>query len=170
MQRFFFTLIVAAGLVLGVTAKILAQTFIAGTYQQGSHVSEPNPAKSQYMKTKMGGFAVTETQAQYIVYVELTKAFDHPVHMKTEFENPLDKNHPLVEEADIKAGEQLLSLASGAVRGLRVDHSYSVKISLYQFSDRKNPIDVLKQNIKSYIDSTGPHIRIKAALAAKPQR
>jgi hypothetical protein len=141
---------------------VFADTLISGTWRKGSNVTEPQPQKSKYLKTIVGGVAVTETRVSYVLDAEIYKPFKRAMFLRAEFENP--EGEPFIEEAEVPAGQKGLRLVHGPVKGLQVHHSYWVKLSLYELKDRTNPVDVLTQNIKSYADTTGSEILVKTGL------
>lgn len=149
-----------------------SNTLISGTYRKGSNITEPKPVKSEHMATEVGGFGfITATkEVKYVLNVDITKPFDRPMYVKAEFQNPLDAERPFFEDATIPAGQKSLNLVYGPVVGLKIHRSYWVKISLYEIGDHNKAVDTLKQNIKSYFDTTNPNdVLIKKGLDSVPQ-
>jgi len=145
----------------------LARTFLSGVQMKGSDVTEPNPNKSKYLKTYTGGFGVSGNDAFYQVIIEITRPFDRTMAVKVEFYDPTAKNQPIVYENEIPIGHETLTLNHGPVKGLRIFHNYWVRVSIFELGDRNKPIDVLKQNIRSYVDTTTSKIGFYSDLEVK---
>jgi hypothetical protein len=82
--------------------------------------------------------------------------------VKAELQNPLGE--AFVEEGEIPAGQRAVEIIHGPVKGLKIHRSYWVKVSIYEKEEHTTPVDILTQNIKSYVDTTGEEILIKTGL------
>ena len=138
-------------------------TLIAGTYHKGSNATEPQPQQSTYLRTIVGGVAVSDKGVSYVMDAEITKPFDRPMFLRAEFENPSGKA-PFTEEAQVPAGQRDLRVVHGPVKGLQVPHTYWIKLYVYEVNDHSKPIDVLTQNIHSYVDTTGDKVVVKGGM------
>jgi hypothetical protein len=150
------------------TVTASAETLISGTFRKGSpNITEPKPEKSKYLKTVIGGVGVSGDQVRYVLNVEITKPFKRPMSIKVEFDNP--QGAPFIDEAEIPAGQRVLQLTHGPVKGLKVHELYKIKVSLYEAGDRAKPVDVLTQQIVSYADTTGDAVTYQTAQP-KPEK
>lgn len=147
--------------------KVLGQTFIAGVQIEGSDITEPNPEKSKYLETFSGGFMVGGNDAYYKFLVEIINPFDRPMFVKVEFFNPLDKKHPIEYKSELPVKHKTLTLTHGPVKGLRIYRNYWVRVSLYEIENKDEPIDILKQNVRSYVDTTTDIIGFYRGLEIK---
>ncbi|MBL8012615.1 MAG: hypothetical protein JNN05_02075 [Candidatus Omnitrophica bacterium] len=160
-----FAVIMAVALLVSLNAG--ADTLISGTWRKGSNITEPKPQKSKNMETIVGGFGVRKDGAAYVLQVRMHQPFKRPMRIKAEFQNP--EGEPFVEEGEIPANHRSLNLVHGPVKGLKIHRSYWVKISIFEREDFEKPVDVLEQNIKSYVDTTGEAILVKPGLEDMPQ-
>lgn len=143
-----------------------ADQLISGIYQKGSNITEPKPQSDQILKTHSGGFGVRDenNEAVYVLNVDIIKPYDRTMYVKAEFQNPLNLDHPFVEQTEIPAGQSDLRLVYGPVKGLKIHRSYWVRILIYELVDKDKPVEVFLQHIKSYIDNTGPELILKSGL------
>ncbi|HKP03925.1 MAG TPA: hypothetical protein VJU77_11275 [Chthoniobacterales bacterium] len=142
--------------------------FISGVYQKGHNVTEPRAKSSKFVQLTDAGFFVSGSQASYYVSIQMSAETPAPYFMQAIFENPNDPKKPFVEQKVISPGEPARSIFHGPVKGLRISRSYHLTIKLFRKKDEPTPFDVLEQTVRSYIDTTGPEIKIKKGMAYQP--
>jgi hypothetical protein len=141
---------------------------ISGVYQKGHNVTEPRPKSSKFVQVTDAGFFVSGSQASYYVGIQMSAETPVPYFIQAIFENPSDPKKPFVEQKVISGGEPARSIFHGPVGGLRIYRSYHLTIKLFRKKGEQTPFDVLEQTVRSYIDTTGPDIKIKKGMAYQP--
>lgn len=166
-----FALFIALLLAAANASQLLAQssadpTFYLGTLQD-RNTADPRPAESTYFRTQRGGFVVRQGYAGYLVEIEVIKKPRRTLYTRAILQNPLDPLIPFVYEHFIDGGTGSTILGHGPVMGLKLDETYTVELILYQDKDRKKEIDRLTQPVRSYVDTSGPTLKVSDQLALK---
>lgn len=91
----------------------------------------PDPAVSKYVTTKGAGFNISEGRLFYTVNYKLNQTFTEKIFITIEFENPSDRNNPLIVNMEIAAGEKSISLKSPEVTAIKNNTTYKIVLKLY---------------------------------------
>ncbi len=166
-----FALFIALLLAAANASPLLAQssadpTFYLGTLQ-GRNTADPRPAESTYFRTQRGGFVVRQGYAGYLVEIAVVKKPRRTLYTRAILQNPLDPLMPFVYEHFIDGETGATNLGHGPVMGLKLHETYSVELILYQDKERKEEIDRLTQLVRSYVDTSGPTLKVSDQLAVK---
>ena len=141
--------------------------FVSGVWKQGHNITEPRPKSSKFMKMLDAGFLVSGSQEAYRVEIEVSSAVPTPYFMQALFENPKDSKKPFTEETVVSQPKSTFSLTHGPVKGLRIYRAYRITIKIFRHKGDPEPFDVLEQNVRSYIDTTGPVTKLKSGMRAQ---
>jgi len=160
--------IILATFLLFITDLALSNTFISGVQLKGSDITDPNPKESKYLKTFTGGFGIQNQDAYYRFIISIKEPFSRPMFVKVEFKNPIDKKTPIIYEVEIPVDHKTLTFTHGPVKGLKIYKTYLVKVFLYEVDNKKDPVDILKQKVRSYVDTTTDTIRFYGGLSSHP--
>ena len=90
-----------------------------------------------------------------------------PYLMQAFFENPKDSKKPFTEETAVSQPKQSLSLTHGPVKGLGIYRDYHITVKIFRHKGDGEPLDVLEQTVRSYIDTTGPVTKLKGGMKAE---
>lgn len=140
---------------------------VSGVWHKGHNITEPRLKSSNFMKTLEGGFLVLPTAAAYRLEVEVSAKLSTPYFMQAVFENPADPDKPFVEETVISKPQKILTLTHGPVKGLRISGDYRITVKIFPRKGAAEPIDVLEQKVRSYVDSTGAAIKMKGGMKSQ---
>jgi hypothetical protein len=162
--RFFAILVVA---LIGASAEAAEPPLVGGIWHKGHNVTEPRPKSSKLMKVLEAGFLVLPTAAAYRVEIEVSSDLSTPYFIQAVFENPVDGRKPFAEQTAISEAQKVLTLTHGPVKGLRISRDYRITVKLFRHKGDVEPIDVLEQKIRSYVDSTGPAIKMKDGMKSQ---
>lgn len=128
--------------------------YVMGTYQKGSNTTEPKPRKSKYLQVMTGGAIVVENGAGFYLKTAVIKKPEKELYLKVFYTNPRDKKKPFVNDMLFTPDLGLLKLSSpDIIPGIVGYRNYRITVKIYDNKDSKEPIDVLKQNVRSYIDT-----------------
>ena len=162
IRRFF------AILLLSVAFSAIANTaeppLVSGVWRKGHNITEPRPKSSKFMKVLEGGFLVIPAAAAYRLEIDVSPDLPTPYFMQAVFENPADPDRPFVEETVISKPQKILTLTHGPVKGLRISGDYRIVVKVFPRKGAGEPIDVLEQKVRSYVDSTGAAIKMKGGM------
>ncbi len=136
--------------------------FIAGTYMKGHNVTEPRPQASKFFKADEAGIIILENGAGFYLRARRIGGPARPLYIQVEYENPLDKAAPFVNDMEFPAEETHAVFSSPEfVWGLRIYADYEIKVSFYASKeDLSKPLDVLVQKIRCYVDTTTRDIQV----------
>jgi hypothetical protein len=137
---------------------------VGGVWQKGHDLTEPRPKASKFVKTIDGGFLFNPAGAAYRVEIEMSSGLATPYFMQALLENPEDSKKPFSYERLISVPEKRFTLAHGPVKGLRIWHVYRVEVKLFHHKGDAEPFDVLEQNVRSYVDTRGPSVKVSGAM------
>jgi hypothetical protein len=140
---------------------------VSGVWQKGHNITEPRPKSSKFMKVLQGGFLVLPTAAAYRLEIEVAAELSTPYFMRALFENPADPAEPFLEETVVSQRQKILTLTHGPVKGLRISGDYRITIKIFRQKGDSEPIDVLEQKVRSYVDSTGATIKMKGGMKSQ---
>lgn len=159
--------ILARALLLVVTACTLTAAdkpapmeLVVGTYREGSNITEPRPAQSKYFKTTLGAFHLIRGMAGYKWFIETIKPPEKRLYTRSIIENPQDPKKPFVYEGTIDPDTPSTTITHGPALGLKIYKDYTVEFIAYADEKRKKEVDRLTQKIRSYVDTTGPQLKM----------
>ena len=164
-HRFVVILLFAA--VICAHAVAAEPPLVSGIWQKGHNITEPRPKSSKFMKVTDGGFLVIPSAAAYRLHIEISPSLETPYFMQAVLENPADRTKPFVEEAVISQRQEGLTVAHGPVKGLRISGDYRIVVKIFRRRGDAEPIDTLEQKIRSYVDTTGPAIKMKGGMKSQ---
>lgn len=168
MKRFWLLVVIGLASASGLLAQSAAKPlFVLGTVD-GKNTTDPRPAESTNFRTQVGGFQVTQGFAGYVVYVDIIKKPRSKQYTRAILQNPLDPKAPFVYEHFIDKETGRTTLMHGPVKGLEIYKDYKVELILYEDEARTKEIDRLTQLVRSYVDTTGPKLKISDLIVAKP--
>ena len=131
---------------------------VGGTVSVSSPAAEkPRLAKSEYLITDWCGFLIERGEAgiDYALSIKLIKPTAAPLYLRTLFENPMG-GRPMIVDSEVKRGETAFRLRSEAVPDLRDDHTYRVKILIFDSAQRRHQIGQHVQYVR-FINPFGPN-------------
>lgn len=148
-------------------------TPISGTYRPGSNLTEPRPASSRFLRTVEGGFATVAGSAAYYLRVSPQAGLPPGAYLRITYPNPQQPDRPYVNDMTFDPSRREMIFSSpGIVPGLRNYQTYTVTVTVHANRAAADagtpPIDVLKQPIRAYVDTTGPQVQVFRGLRAKP--
>jgi hypothetical protein len=138
--------------------------FVSGVWQKGHNITEPRPKSSEFVKTLDGGFFFVPIGAAYRVEIEVSPELAAPYFMQAVLENPEDRNKPFIEERVISKPEKHFTLAHGPIKGLRIYRDYRVQVKIFRRKGDSEPLDVLEQKVRSYVDTRGPAVKTMGGM------
>lgn len=157
----------AAGIVcLSVSLKAAETILVVGTYQKGNNVTEPRPKSSEYLETLHGGIVVVGNGAGFYLFAKVIRIPTKSLYVVVEYENPEGK--PLTNEMNFApSAKELHFSAPEFVRGLKNYSDYEITVRIFESKESKEPIDVLKQTVRSYVDTRGPKVQLFSKIKPK---
>jgi hypothetical protein len=133
---------------------------IIGTYREGNNLTEPRPAQSKYFKTTLGAFQLVQGVAAYKWFIEVFQRPEKRIYTRCVIENPQDPKKPFVYEGFIDPSTPSTVITHGPALGLKIYGDYTLELIAYEDEARTKEIDKLTQIIRSYVDSTGPRLKL----------
>jgi hypothetical protein len=122
-------------------------------------VSTAPQQRIDYLKTLGGGWRIrltddhrAATACQYGLTVGPARPFNKTLYLRAEFENPLSPSSPLITDTKIEPWMRELSIRSPEVRGLRKGARYSIRIHIFDRSERKKEIGLHDQTIPARLN------------------
>lgn len=85
----------------------------------------PAPSNSEFAQDLGGGFVLSGGEMRYAVTIQLRDQMALPLAVRVEYENPRDKNAPIVENFLHEEGKEI-NVTSPPVYGLKYRKVYSV--------------------------------------------
>jgi hypothetical protein len=168
MKTFCLLVVIGLASVSGLLAQSAAKPlFVLGTVD-GKNTTDPRPTESTSFRTQAGGFLVMDGSAVYKVYVKIIKKPRSEQYTRAILQNPLDPNAPFVYDYFIDKKAGITTLTHGPVKGLEIQKDYKVELVLYEDKARTKEIDRLTQLVRSYVDTTGPKLKISDLIVPKP--
>jgi hypothetical protein len=162
----------SAALVFAPTQGLLAEDgkpfLIIGTSKDASDTNQPRPAQTKYFRTYLGGFQVIQGFAGYAVFVDLIEKPSRKLYTRAILQNPLDPQAPFVYDHFIDSTTSRTTLSHRPVMGLEINKDYDVELIVYEDEARTREIDRLHQPVRSYVDTTGPEIKVIDGVQEKP--
>jgi hypothetical protein len=137
---------------------------ISGIYAKGHNLTEPRPKSSKFMKMVEAGFLVVPGYEAYYAEIEISKELPKPYFLRASFEDPQHRDAPFIEEAEIADPPSPIPMRHGPVKGLKMSHDYTITIEIFRKQGDAEPIDRIVQKVRSYIDTTGPVIKVKGGM------
>jgi hypothetical protein len=162
-----FLVIFLLALTVSVRATAAEPPLVSGLWHKGHNITEPRPKSSNFMRVVEGGFLILPTAAAYRLEVEVSSKLSTPYFMRALFENPADPANPFLEESVMSQPQKILTLTHGPVKGLRISGDYRITIKIFHRKGDAEPIDVLEQKVRAYVDSTGAAIKMKGGMKAQ---
>jgi hypothetical protein len=164
-SRFF--LIVVLAFTLCTAARAAEPPLVSGVWHKGHNITEPRLKSSKLMKALEGGFLLVPTAAAYRLEIEVSPSLSTPYFVQAVFENPADRRKPFVEETSVSQPAKVLTLTHGPVRGLRISGDYRITVKIFRRKGDAAALDVLEQKVRSYVDTTGPTLKMKGGLKSQ---
>lgn len=135
--------------------------FISGVHTHGSDVTEPRLVRGKYLKVNSAGILLIPEGAGFFVNAELISKATSNLYFKIEYPNPAESGHPLVQEAHYQEGVREYKFGSpDIIWSLEGYRNYTIKISLYENEDASQPLEVLRQKVRSYVSTLGGKVLI----------
>lgn len=160
-------LIAATACRLGGAQKAAPMELVVGTYREGSNITEPRPVQSQYFKTTLGAFQLIQGFAGYKWFIEVVKHPEKRIYTRSIIENPQDPKQPFVYEGTIDPATPSTTITHGPAVGLKIYQDYTLEFIAYADEKRTKEIDRLTQKIRSYVDTTGPKLKLFDGMKTK---
>jgi hypothetical protein len=149
-------------------AQVVAQPkLVIGTYQKGSNLTEPRPKKSEYLETMHGGIVLIEDVAGFYLFAKVIKHPERELYLRIEYEDPSGRE-PLVNDMRFMPdADELHFSAPHGVRGLKSYGDYQIVVKVFDSKDAREPLDTLKQTVRSYVDTRGEKPKLFKRLKEK---
>jgi hypothetical protein len=126
-----------------------------GTFSAGKGANNPQLAVSRYLKTNNAGLILTQNGAAFYINVDILQEMPQGSYVKVEFPDPNNPSVPYVNGISYKSGAKGYKFTSpNTVRGLKMEKDYKITISVLKTKDSREPVDVLVQAFRSYLDTT----------------
>jgi hypothetical protein len=133
---------------------------VIGTYREGNNLTEPRPAQSKYFKTTLGAFQLIQGFAGYKWFIEVIERPGQRIYTRGIIENPQDPTKPFVHDGFIDPSTPSTVITHGPALGLKIYGDYTLEFIAYEDEARTKEIDKLTQIIRSYVDTTGPKLKL----------
>jgi hypothetical protein len=160
--------VVIAVLVVTSSVRGAERVMVMGTYQKGSNFTEPRPKKSEFLQTIHGGIGVIGSDAAFYLLTKVIKKPEKRLYVRVDYENP-DGGSPLQNDMWFEPSfERMLFSAPHFVKGLRSYSNYVITVRIFPSRQARDPIDTLRQTIRSYVDTRGPKAQFYKRLKVKP--
>lgn len=145
---------------------------IAGTYQKRlSNITEPKPVKSKYLEVIAGGVVLIDRGAGFFLRLKWMGDPIKGAYFKIEYPNPKDPSNPLVNDFLNERGLTQFAFSSpDVVEGLKGYSDYGITVYVFETKDAAEPMDVLKQNVRSYVDTQGKTLIFKKVLTTRKHK
>ena len=161
-------LLILIMLFVGASADAAAPPIVSGVWKPGHNITEPRPRSSKFMKVLDAGFLLAGSRGVfYRVEIQLLPGLETPYFVQVIFPNPQDAKSPFVEEAVVSEPSVSMSPTTGPVKGLRIGQEYRIRVKIYRRKGDPQPLDVVVQSVRSYIDTTGSVTKLKRGLKAQ---
>ena len=160
-------LLVAFVCTLAGAEKSARMELVIGTYREGNNITEPRPAQSRYFKTTLGAFQLIQGFAGYKWFIEVIRHPEKRVYTRSIIENPQDLKKPFVYDGYIDPATPSTTITHGPAVGLKIYQDYRVEFVAYADEQRTQEIDRLTQKIRSYVDTTGPRLKLFDGMKTK---
>ena len=160
-------LVVVFGFALCPAARAAEPPLVSGVWHKGHNITEPRLNSSKFMKALEGGFLVLRTATAYRLEIEASPNLSTPYFMQAVFENPADRKKPFIEETLVSEPQKVLTLTHGPVKALRISGDYVVTVKIFRRKGDAEPNDVLEQKVRSYVDTTGPALKMKGGMKSQ---
>ncbi|MGI8497335.1 MAG: hypothetical protein ACR2OG_07125 [Gemmatimonadaceae bacterium] len=158
-----FAATVGGALALFATEALL----VSGTYQKGSNITEPRPKKSEFLQTLQGGIAVIGDKAGYYLFTRVIKKPDKDLYIRIEFEDPAG-GPPLTDDTIFRRDAEEFHFSTPQfVKGLRNYSDYMITVNVFESRGAGKPIDILRQTVRSYVDTRGSKAKMFNRLKQK---
>ena len=127
-----------------------------------SESEPPAPARSDWLETIGGGFAITSSpdgravsSCVYALRFKRLRDVGAPLYVRALFDNPESPASPLIATRAVAPGESEFTIASPEVRGLRKGSVYTATLELYESRALTHEIGLHVQSIQSASDVGG---------------
>ena len=146
--------------------------FVQCTYVPGANITLPRPRQSQFFKVSDAGFLILKNKdAAYYIRGSLSEGRVKPYFVRVEYDNPQDESQPFENEADLTPDKNYAVFTSpDAVWGIHYWKTYTIRVSIFDNRESKQPIDTIVQPLRSYVDTTSGEVRIDNHLTTEPPR
>ena len=123
--------------------------------EQGGWVT-PQPAKSEYFETSSGGFGIstrtTPPEFRYTLGLKVLQPFSKTVYLTVYFENPTNKNNPIIVHEELAAKKNDFYIESPSIQGLKRAQGYVIDVFVFSDPNRTQLITKHRQVVRSIID------------------
>ncbi len=139
-------------------------------YVPGANITLPRPCQSQFFKVSDAGFLILKNKdAAYYIRGNLSEGRVKPYFVRVEYDNPQDESQPFENEADLTPDKNYAVFTSpDAVWGIHYWKTYTIRVSIFDNRESKQPIDTIVQPLRSYVDTTSGEVRIDNHLTTEP--
>ncbi len=159
--------LIAASLFCVSSTHAAQPALVTGTYQKGSNNTEPRPKRSTYLETLHGGVVVMPEGAGFYLFTRVIKKPENELYVTVEYENPLGGKPFVNDMAFVPTAEALHFSAPEFIRGLKSYGDYKIVVRVFESRSATEPIDTLKQSIRSYVDTRGEKPKLFKRLKQK---
>lgn len=129
---------------------------INGIHTTSSDLTEPRAATSRFLKTEHGGIALVSKGAGCYLKVRVQENPITKYHVKIEWPNPRDPKNPYITDTYIKPDDKgLMFYSPEVIGGFEIWQNYKIRVLVFKSEDSSEPIDVLTQTFRSYVNTKG---------------
>jgi hypothetical protein len=126
-----------------------------GTFYAGKGSQNPELSASSYLRTESAGVWVVQDGASLYINVKVLKEIPKGNYIKVEFPDPNNPSVPYVKGLNCNPIDKGYKFSSpSGIFGLKIGKNYKIKVSILKTKDSREPIDVLIQEFRSYVDTT----------------
>lgn len=121
-----------------------------------SDLSIPTASTSEYFTTEMVAFNLNraEKKVQYKLELLVRRELGSGIFLETYFENPIDKNSPLIVFTNVAPDDKRIDIKSPDVHGLRAEHNYEIIVKIYRDESKNELLGEHRQFCRSLMDSS----------------
>jgi hypothetical protein len=88
--------------------------------------------------------------------------------IRLEYENPKDKSKPFTNDMEFPPEAKEFEFSSpDVITGLRMYEDYSIKVSVFENRESKEPLDSFTQRVRAYVDTRGDEVKLFKGLSTR---
>lgn len=139
-----------------------SRVYVQGTYSSGANLTLPRPRQSRFFEVQDAGFLVLKQKgAAYYLRASVSKHRTTTYYVRIQYDNPQDTSHPFANDLDLKPEmDGVLFTSPDVVWGIRNYQICTIRVSVFNDRESKQPIDTLIQPMRAYVDTTTSEVRV----------
>lgn len=135
--------------------------FVNGVHPADEGGEESAPQKSRFFEAESGGIVVEQHRVGFYLQLRVREAPTQELLLHVECENPVDEEQPFATHDRFQADSSgFLFRSPTFFTGIQAEKLYTIKVSVFSDPSQTDPMDVLIQKVRSYINTTGGNVLI----------